>query len=30
VRFGADRLWPAVRDAVDALPWVAKALPVLS
>ena len=22
VRFGADRLWPAVRDAVDALPWV--------
>jgi uncharacterized NAD-dependent epimerase/dehydratase family protein len=28
VRFGADRLWPAVRDAVDALPWVARALPV--
>jgi uncharacterized NAD-dependent epimerase/dehydratase family protein len=22
VRFGADRMWPAVRDAVDALPWV--------
>ena len=22
-RFGADRLWPAIRDAVDALPWVA-------
>ena len=22
VRFGAERLWPAVRDAVDALPWV--------
>ena len=22
VRFGAARLWPAVRDAVDALPWV--------
>jgi uncharacterized NAD-dependent epimerase/dehydratase family protein len=22
VRFGADRFWPAVRDAVDALPWV--------
>jgi uncharacterized NAD-dependent epimerase/dehydratase family protein len=21
-RFGADRLWPAVRDAIDALPWV--------
>jgi uncharacterized NAD-dependent epimerase/dehydratase family protein len=30
VRFGADRLWPAVRDAVDALPWVAAALPVLA
>jgi uncharacterized NAD-dependent epimerase/dehydratase family protein len=28
VRFGADRLWPAIRDAVDALPWVARALPV--
>ena len=25
VRFGADRLWPAVRDGVDALPWVAGA-----
>ncbi len=22
VRFGADRLWPAVRAAVEALPWV--------
>jgi D-glutamate N-acetyltransferase len=22
VRFGADRLWPAIRNAVDALPWV--------
>jgi uncharacterized NAD-dependent epimerase/dehydratase family protein len=22
VRFGADRFWPQVRDAVDALPWV--------
>jgi D-glutamate N-acetyltransferase len=22
VRFGADDLWPAIRDAVDALPWV--------
>jgi uncharacterized NAD-dependent epimerase/dehydratase family protein len=22
VRFGADRLWPAIRDAVEALPWV--------
>jgi uncharacterized NAD-dependent epimerase/dehydratase family protein len=22
VRFGADRLWAAIRDAVDALPWV--------
>ena len=22
VRFGADRLWPAVRDAVEDLPWV--------
>ena len=22
VRFGADRLWPRIRDAVDALPWV--------
>jgi uncharacterized NAD-dependent epimerase/dehydratase family protein len=28
VRFGADRLWPAIRDAVDALPWVARSLPV--
>jgi uncharacterized NAD-dependent epimerase/dehydratase family protein len=23
VRFGADRLWPAIRERVDALPWVA-------
>ncbi len=22
VRFGADRLWPQIREAVDALPWV--------
>jgi uncharacterized NAD-dependent epimerase/dehydratase family protein len=22
VRFGADRLWPAIRDAVDGLPWL--------
>jgi uncharacterized NAD-dependent epimerase/dehydratase family protein len=29
VRFGAERLWPAVRDAVDALPWVARALPIV-
>ena len=28
VRFGADRLWPAVREAVDALPWVKGALPM--
>ena len=25
VRFGADRLWPAIRERVDALPWVAAA-----
>jgi uncharacterized NAD-dependent epimerase/dehydratase family protein len=30
VRFGADRLWPAIRDAVDALPWVARSVPVLT
>jgi uncharacterized NAD-dependent epimerase/dehydratase family protein len=30
VRFGADRLWAAVRDAVDALPWVARSVPVVS
>ncbi len=24
VRFGAERFWPAVRDAVDALPWVTR------
>ena len=29
VRFGGDDLWAAVRDATDALPWVAKALPVV-
>jgi uncharacterized NAD-dependent epimerase/dehydratase family protein len=28
VRFGADRLWPAIREAVDALPWVNGALPM--
>ena len=28
VRFGADRLWPAIREAVDALPWVKGALPM--
>jgi hypothetical protein len=30
VRFGGDRLWPAVREAVEALPWVSNALPVLA
>jgi uncharacterized NAD-dependent epimerase/dehydratase family protein len=30
VRFGGDRLWPAVRDAVDVLPWVARSLPVMT
>ena len=29
VRFGADRLWAAVHEAVDGLPWVARAVPVL-
>jgi uncharacterized NAD-dependent epimerase/dehydratase family protein len=29
VRFGADRLWPAIREATDALPWVKGALPVV-
>jgi uncharacterized NAD-dependent epimerase/dehydratase family protein len=28
VRFGADRLWPAIREATDALPWVKRALPI--
>jgi uncharacterized NAD-dependent epimerase/dehydratase family protein len=28
VRFGGDRLWAAIHQAVDALPWVARALPV--
>jgi D-glutamate N-acetyltransferase len=28
VRFGADRLWPAIREAVDVLPWVKGALPM--
>ncbi len=28
VRFGAERLWPAIREAVDALPWVKGALPM--
>ena len=30
VRFGADRLWPAIRAAVDDLPWVKGALPVVA
>ena len=30
VRFGAERLWPAIREATDALPWVARSLPVLN
>ena len=30
VRFGAGRVWPAIRDAVDALPWVKGALPVVA
>ena len=30
VRFGADRLWPAITEAVDALPWVKGALPMAS
>jgi uncharacterized NAD-dependent epimerase/dehydratase family protein len=25
VRFGADRLWPAIRERVDGLPWVVSA-----
>ena len=29
VRFGGDRLWAAVHDAVDALPWVSRSLPVV-
>jgi uncharacterized NAD-dependent epimerase/dehydratase family protein len=28
VRFGGDGLWAAVHQAVDALPWVARALPI--
>jgi uncharacterized NAD-dependent epimerase/dehydratase family protein len=28
VRFGADRLWPAIRAAVDELPWVKRPLPM--
>jgi len=28
VRFGADRLWGEIHQAVEALPWVARALPV--
>jgi uncharacterized NAD-dependent epimerase/dehydratase family protein len=28
VRFGGDRLWASIHAAVDALPWVARALPV--
>jgi uncharacterized NAD-dependent epimerase/dehydratase family protein len=30
VRFGGDRLWAATREAVDALPWVRGAVPVLT
>jgi uncharacterized NAD-dependent epimerase/dehydratase family protein len=30
VRFGGDRLWSAIHDAVDALPWVARSLPVVA
>jgi uncharacterized NAD-dependent epimerase/dehydratase family protein len=30
VRFGGDRLWPAIRDAVDVLPWVKGALAMAS
>src|SRR5689334_3470882 len=30
VRFGADALWAAVRDATEALPWVARGLPVVA
>jgi uncharacterized NAD-dependent epimerase/dehydratase family protein len=29
VRFGGDELWAAVAEATDALPWVARSLPVL-
>jgi len=29
VRFGADELWAAVRDATEALPWVARSVPVV-
>jgi uncharacterized NAD-dependent epimerase/dehydratase family protein len=29
VRFGGDRLWAAIHERVDALPWVARALPVV-
>jgi len=30
VRFGADQLWAAIRDATEALPWVARGLPVVT
>jgi uncharacterized NAD-dependent epimerase/dehydratase family protein len=30
VRFGADRLWGRIHEAVDALPWVARGLTVVS
>jgi len=30
VRFGGDRLWSSVHDAVDSLSWVRRAVPVLS
>jgi uncharacterized NAD-dependent epimerase/dehydratase family protein len=29
VRFGADRLWAQIHERVDALPWVARAVPVV-
>ncbi|HXI45328.1 MAG TPA: DUF1611 domain-containing protein [Candidatus Acidoferrales bacterium] len=29
VRFGADRLWAAIHEGVDVLPWVARAVPVV-
>ena len=28
VRFGGDGLWAAIHDAVEALPWVARGLPI--
>jgi uncharacterized NAD-dependent epimerase/dehydratase family protein len=29
VRFGGDGLWSEIHAAVDALPWVARAVPVV-